>query len=100
MTGYRRAYGGSRMPRRHVPWSERVIHLEQSKRKVQVGAKWHEEIFLGINDEAERVVVGTPHGIFFEKHPQSSKRGFWRWHAVQQHQRSSVGAEGGVVNRV
>ena len=86
MTGYRRAYGRSRMPRRYVSWS-----LEQSKRKVQVEAKWHEGIFLGIKDESEIAVVGAPHGIVFcEKHPQSSKRGFWKWHAVQQHQRSQV----------
>ena len=41
---------------------------------------------------------------FFEKDSQSSKRGFWRWYAVQQHQTSpwelQPGAEGGVVNRV
>ena len=66
------------MPRRHVPWSEKVFYLEQSKGKVQVEAKWHEGIFLGIKDESGIAVVGTPHGIVFcEKHPQSSKRGFW-----------------------
>ena len=31
MTGYRRAHGRSRMPRRYVPWSEKVFYLEQSK---------------------------------------------------------------------
>ena len=41
MTGCRRAYGRSRMPRRYVPWSEKVFFLEQSKRLVQVEAKWH-----------------------------------------------------------
>ena len=92
MTGYRRAFGRSRMPRRWVLWSEKVFYLEQSKRKVQVEAKWHEGIFIGIKDESEIAVVGTPHGIvFYEKDPQSSKRGFWRWYAVQQHQRSPVG---------
>ena len=35
MTGHRRAYGRSRLPRRYVPWSEKVFYLEQSKRKVQ-----------------------------------------------------------------
>ena len=90
MTGHR-AYGRSRMPRGCVPWSEKVFYLELSKRKVQVEAKWHEWIFLGIKDESEIAVVGTPHGIFFEKHSQSSKKGFWRWHVVQQHQRSPVG---------
>ena len=80
MTDNRRAYGRSRMPRRYVPWSEKVFYLEQSKRKVQVEAKWHEGIFFGIKDESEIAVVG-----------QSSNRGFWRWYAVQQHQRSPVG---------
>ena len=34
MTGYRRAHDRSRVPRRYVPWSEKVFYLEQSKRKV------------------------------------------------------------------
>ena len=67
MTGYRRTYGRSRMPRRCVPWSEKVFYLEQSKRKVQVEAKWHEGIFLGIKDESEIAAVGTPHGIVFSR---------------------------------
>ena len=67
MTGYRRAYGRSRMPRRYVPWSEKVFYLEPSKRKVQVEAKWHEGIFLGIKDESEIAVVGAPHGIVFAR---------------------------------
>ena len=92
MTGYRRAYGRSRMPRRYVPWSEKVFYLELSKRKVQVEAKWHEWIFIGIKDESEIAVVGTPHGIVFSRSiRRAPKRGFWRWYAVQQHQRSPVG---------
>ena len=67
MTGYRRAYGRSRIPRRCVPSSEKVFYLEQSKRKVQVEAKWHEGIFLGIKDESEIAVVGRPHGIVFRE---------------------------------
>ena len=67
MTCYRRAYGRSRMPRRYVPWSEKVFFLEQSKRKVQVEAKWHEGIFFGIKDESEIAVMGTPHGIVFSR---------------------------------
>ena len=71
------------MPRRCVPWSEKVFYLEQSKRKVQVEAKWHEGIFLGIKDESKIAVVGTPHGnFFFENHSQSSKKRFWRWYVV------------------
>ena len=65
MTGYRRAYGRSRMSRRYVPWSEKVFYLEQSKRKVQVEAKWHEGIFLDIKDESEIAVVGCATRIFF-----------------------------------
>ena len=61
MTGYRRAYGRSRMPRRYVPWSEKVVYLEQSK----IEAKWHKGFFLGIKDESEIFVVGTPLGIVF-----------------------------------
>ena len=67
MTGYRRAYGRSRMPRRYVPWSEMVFYLEQSKRNLQVEAKWHEGIFLGIKDVSKILVVGTPHGIVFSR---------------------------------
>ena len=63
MTGYRRAYRRSRVPRRYVPWSEKVFYLEQSKRKVQVEAKWRGEVFFGVKDESEIAVVGTPHGI-------------------------------------
>ena len=65
MTGYRRAYGRSRMPRRYQPWSEKVFYLDQCKRKVQVEAKWHEGIFFGITDES--AVVGTPHAIVFSR---------------------------------
>ena len=67
MTGCLGPYGRSRMPRRSVPWSEKVFYLEQSKRKVQVEAKWHEWIFLGIKDEFEIAVAGTPHGLVFSR---------------------------------
>ena len=67
MTGYRRAKGRSRVLHRYVPWSEKVFYLEQSKKKVQVEEKWHEEIFLGIKDESEVAVVGTPHGTVFAR---------------------------------
>ena len=39
MTGDRRAYGRSSVSRRHVPLSEKVFYLEQSKKKVRVEAK-------------------------------------------------------------
>ena len=67
MTGYRRAHGRSRLSRRYVPWSEKVFYLEQSKRKVQVEAKWDEDISLVIKDESEIAVVGTPHGIVLSR---------------------------------
>ena len=35
--------------------------------KIQVEAKQHEGIFLGIKDESEVAVVGTPHGKFFAR---------------------------------
>ena len=54
------------MPRRCLLWSEKNFFLEQSKRKVQVEAKWHEGIFFGIKDESEIAVVGTPRGIVAE----------------------------------
>ena len=92
MTGYRRTYGRSGMPRRYVPWSEKVFYLEQSKRKVRPSrGEVAPGIFLGIKDESEIAVVGTPHGIVSEEHSQSFKRGFWIWYAVQQHQRSLLG---------
>ena len=53
MTGYRRANGRSRTPRRYVLWSEKVLYLEQSKTNVQVEAKWHE----GDNNEECRARI-------------------------------------------
>ena len=44
-----------------------MLYLEQSKKKIQVEATWHEGIFLGIKDESEVAVVGTPHGIVFAR---------------------------------
>ena len=64
MTDYRRAYGRSKLPRRYVLWSEEVFFLKQSKREVQVEAKWHEGIFLRIKDESEIAVVPTRNGFF------------------------------------
>ena len=52
-----------------MPWSEKVFYRSKSRRS------GHEGIFLGIENESEIAVVGTPHGIvFFEKHSQSSKK--------------------------
>ena len=67
MASYRRAHGRSRDPRRYVPWSKKVFYLVQSKKKIPVDATWHDGIFLGITDESEVAVVGTPHGIVFAR---------------------------------
>ena len=58
MTGYRRAHGRSRLPRRYLPWSEKVFYLEQSKRKVQIEAKWYE----GFSSESMMNVIGSAKG--------------------------------------
>ena len=45
----------------------------------------------GFSSESMRSLWLERHTDFIlEKHSQSSKRGLWRWYAVQQHQRSSV----------
>ena len=105
MTGYRRAYGRSRMPSRYVPRSEKVFYLEQSKRKVQVEAKWHEGIFIGIKDESEIAVVGTPHGIVFSRSirrvPKKDSGDGMLLNSIRGAPwELQPGAEGGVVNRV
>ena len=59
-----------------------------------------EGIFLGMKDESE-IAGHATRSCFCWKHPQSSKRGFWRWHAVQQHQKGPVGGvEREIVIRV
>ena len=103
MTGCRRACGRSRRPRRYMPWSEKV--LEQSKRKVQVEAKWHEGIFLGIKDESEIAVVGTPHGIVFSRSirrvPKEDSGDGMLFNSISGAPwELQPRAEGGVVNRV
>ena len=105
MTFYRRAYGRSRMPLRYVPWSEKVFCLEQSKRKIQVEAKWHEGIFLGIKDESEIAVVGTPHGIVISRSirrvPKEDSGDGMLFNSIRGAPwEQQPKAEGGVVNRV
>ena len=56
MTGNRRAHDCSRLSHRNVLWSEKVFYWEQSKRKVQVEAKWHKGIFFGTKDSCSRAV--------------------------------------------
>ena len=107
MTGYRRAYSRSRMPRRYVSWSEKVFDLEQFKRKVQVEAKWHEAkwIFPGIKDESEIAVVGTPHGIVYSRSvsrvPKEDSGDGMLFNSIRGTPwELQPRAEGGVVNRV
>ena len=89
-----------------MPWSEKVFYLEQSKRKVQVEAKWHEEIFMGIKDESEIAVVGTPHGVFFfsrsiRRVPKEDSENGMLFNGIRGAPwELQPGAEGGVVNRV
>ena len=93
-TGYRRAYGRSRIPRRCVPWSEKVFYFEQSKRTVQVEAKRHEGFSSELKTNLRSLWLQRHTELFFREafaEFQSSKRGFWRWCAVQQHQRSPMG---------
>ena len=91
MKGYQRAYGRPRMPRRYVPWSGKVFYLEQSKRKSKSRRSGRGD-FPRNQDESEIAVVGTPQGIVFASGIRRvPKRGFWRWFAVQQHQKSPVG---------
>ena len=62
MTSYRRAHDRSKMPRRYVPWSEKVFNLEQPKRKVQVEAKWHE----GFSSESKT----NQRSLWLERHTE------------------------------
>ena len=77
MTGYRRALGRSRVPRRYVSWSEKAFYLEQSKKKIQI--------------DGTKGSSSATRNSFCQEHPQSSKRRFWRWHALQQYPRSPMG---------
>ena len=93
------------MPRRYVPCSEKVFYLEQSERKVHVEAKWHEGIFLGIEDESEIAVVGAPHGIVFSRSirrvPKEDSGDGMLFNSIRGAPwELQPGAEGGVVNRV
>ena len=88
-----------------MPWSEKVLYLEQSKRKVQVEAKWHEEIFLGIKDESEIALVETPHGIVLSRSirrvPKEDSGDGMLFNSINGVPwELQPRAEGGVVNRV
>ena len=59
MTGYRRAYGRSRIPRRYVPLSEKSILLGAVQEEGLSRGEVARGDFFGIKDESEIVVVGT-----------------------------------------
>ena len=80
---------------------KKAFDLEQSKRKAQVEAKWH----LGIKDESEIAVVGTPHGIVYARSirrvlKEDSGDGMLFNSIRGAPWELQPGAEGGVVNRV
>ena len=63
------------MPRRYVPWSEKGICPEAVQEKGLNRGEVARGIFLGIKDESEIAVVGTPHGLVFrEKFAEFQKR--------------------------
>ena len=74
-------------------------------RKVQVEAKWHEGIFLGIKNESEIAVIGTPHRIVFSRSirrvPKEDSRDGMLFNSIRGAPwELQPGAGGGVVNRV
>ena len=64
LTAWQRHTGKREVPRKYAPWGEKILWLEGSKKKVQVSEKWHDGIFLGLVDETEEAIVGTPNGCF------------------------------------
>ena len=64
LTAYQRSTGKRELPRKYAAWGEKVLWLEGSKKKAQAGEKWHDGIFLGLVDESEEAVIGTPNGCF------------------------------------
>ena len=66
-TGWSRAYGRKKLPRKFVRWGEKVLWLEGTKKKVQLDEKWHDGIFLAIRDESEEAIIGTPTGCFLAR---------------------------------
>ena len=83
----------------------KYFNLERSKRKIQVEAKWHEGIFLGVKEHSETAVDGTPHGIVFSRSirrvPKEDSGDGMLFSSIRGAQwELQPGAEGGVVNRV
>ena len=90
---HRVAYRRSRVPRRYVPWSQKVFYLEQSKKKIQSGAKWHEWIFLGIKEESEVAMVGTPHRTAFVNSINGGSMGLSAWSRQRDREQNAVGCQ-------
>eukprot|EP00973_Karenia_brevis_P050717 7045615-Karenia_brevis.AAC.1 len=59
-TGWQKAFGRTKSPRKYPAWGEKVLWLPGSKRKVKASGKWYEGIFLGLKDRTEEAVIGTP----------------------------------------
>ena len=63
-TGYRLGHCPLKVPRRCVPWPEKVFNLEQYHEKDPGWSEIDSGVFLVIRDESEVAVVETLHGIF------------------------------------
>ena len=71
LAAWRRAFGRRQLPRRFVPWGEKVLFLPAGKAKAQLEPKWREGIFVGTRDLSEEAVIATPEGIV---HARSVRR--------------------------
>ena len=106
MTGYRRAYGRSRMPRRYVPWSEKGILTGAVQEK---GPSRGESGTRGFSSESKTNLrspwFGTPHGIVFSRSfrrvPKEDSGECMLFNSIRGAPwEPQPGAEGGVVTRV
>ena len=63
LTAFQRAFQRASHPRdMPAAWGEKILHLERSKKKVQITDKLLDVIFLGIKEVSEEFIVGTPAG--------------------------------------
>ena len=92
MTGYRRAYGRSTVSRRFAFFGKKKCSTWSSPRE---RSKLKQDGTRGFPWDQGRIRESScghaTRNRFCKKHPQSSKRGFWRWSAVQQYQRCPMG---------
>ncbi len=49
--------------RRLPPFGEKAMYLEAGKLRSQLQDRWHEGIFLGVQDRSDEVLVGTREGV-------------------------------------